>query len=188
MTRARRSRAAASQARILEAVSTFQHQMAPGRRVQDVLDAVVELIALARQNQIVEPAPAPIRDKLERAASEKAGQLPRPEDLSEAERKVVESLQMIEFGTWLEFDGGRRLKVAWFNGRTSHYMLVDQMGKRAAVMTGAEIAREMLAKKARIIAGSSKPFFDRALENIFEKLNAQAEAQARDPADDPIKR
>lgn len=150
-----------------------------------LLEAVAELIGLALNNQTVEPAPAPVRDKLERAALEKTGQTTTAaERLSDAERKVVDSLQMIEFGTWIEFEGGKRLKVAWFNSRTSHYMLVDQMGKRAAVMTGPEIAREMIAKRARIIAGSSKPFFDRALENIFQKLNAQAEAQSRDPADE----
>ena len=30
----------------------------------------------------------------------------------------------------------------------------------------------MLNKKATIIAGSSKPFFERALENIYQKLQA----------------
>jgi len=33
----------------------------------------------------------------------------------------------------------------------------------------------MLAHKAKVIAGSSKPFFERALENIFQSLNAKAE-------------
>ena len=38
----RRSRAAASQARILDAVVAFHNNMTPGQRVQDVLDATVE--------------------------------------------------------------------------------------------------------------------------------------------------
>ena len=89
---------------------------------------------------------------------------------------------MIEFGTWFEFEGGRRLKVAWYNARTSHYMLVDQMGKKAAMKSGLDIARDMIKKQAKIISGSSKPFFERALENIFQKLNAQAELEASQEA------
>jgi len=89
---------------------------------------------------------------------------------------MVESLKMIEFGTWFEFEGGKRLKVAWYNARTSHYMLVDQMGKRVDMMSGLNLARQMIGSKAKIISGSSKPFFERALENIFHKLNEKAEA------------
>jgi hypothetical protein len=58
-------------------------------------------------------------------------------------------------------------------------MLVDQMGKKVAMMSGLDIAREMLAKRAKIIAGSSKPFFERALENIFQKLNSESDLNSR---------
>lgn len=146
---------------------------------QKLVDAIADLIDLAQQSKKAEPAPAPMRDKLEKIAAEKAGQLKSlEEELSKEEAKVVEQLKMIEFGTWFEFEGGRRLKVAWFNARTSHYMLVDQMGRTVDMKSGIEIAREMISKRAKIIAGSSKPFFERALENIFQKLNAQAEAQS----------
>lgn len=146
---------------------------------QKLIDALNEVVELAQQKKKAEPAPAPMRDQLEKIAAEKAGQTSVEElNISEEEQKVVENLKMIEFGTWFEFDGGQRLKIAWYNGRTSQYMLVDQMGKKVAMMSGLEIARKMIAKQAKIIAGSSKPFFERALENIFQKLNAQAEAQS----------
>ncbi len=148
-----------------------------------LIDAISGLIEMAQQHQKAEPAPAPMRDQLEKSAAEKAGQVNREAttDLSQQESTIVENLKMIEFGTWFEFEGGKRLKVAWYNARTSHYMLVDQVGKRVAMMSGLEIAKEMIAKRAKIIAGSSKPFFERALENIFQKLNAQAEAQSGGP-------
>jgi hypothetical protein len=151
-----------------------------------LLETISSLIEMAQQSKKAEPAPAPMRDKLEKIAAEKAGHTVVEEtDISKEEAKIVENLKLIEFGTWFEFEGGRRLKIAWYNARTSHYMLVDQMGKQVAMMSGLEIAREMIAKRAKIIAGSSKPFFERALENIFQKLNAQAEAQTggvyRDP-------
>ena len=99
-----------------------------------------------------------MRDKLEALAAEKAG---HDKDLgdkpSDEEAKMVENLKMIEFGTWFEFEGGKRLKVAWYNARTLHYMLVDQMGKKVAMKSGLQLARAMIAHEAKIIAGSSKP-------------------------------
>lgn len=155
---------------------TIGYEQAKG---QKLIEAISALIELALQRKKAEPAPGPMRDKLEKIAAEKAGQVQDNEaDLSTEEQKIVEKLKLIEFGTWFEFEDGKRLKIAWYNARTSHYMLVDQMGKKVAMMSGLEIAREMIAKRAKIIAGSSKPFFERALENIFQKLNAQAEAQS----------
>lgn len=155
---------------------TIGYDQTKGKKL---LEAISSLIEMAQQSKKAEPAPAPMRDKLEKIAAEKAGQTAVEEtDISKEEAKIVENLKLIEFGTWFEFEGGKRLKIAWYNARTSHYMLVDQMGKKVAMMSGLEIAREMITKRAKIIAGSSKPFFERALENIFQKLNAQAEAQS----------
>lgn len=154
---------------------TIGYDQAKGMKL---LEAISSLVEMAQQSKKAEPAPAPMRDKLEKIAAEKAGQTALEADISKEEAKIVENLKLIEFGTWFEFEGGKRLKIAWYNARTSHYMLVDQMGKKVAMMSGLEIAREMMAKRAKIIAGSSKPFFERALENIFQKLNAQAEAQS----------
>ncbi len=142
-----------------------------------LVDAVTSLMKLAMQSKKAEPAPAPMRHKLEQIAAEKAGTPTANDDAATPEEaQVVEKLKVIEFGTWFEFDGGRRLKIAWYNARTSHYMLVDQMGKRVDMMSGLNMARQMINGTAKIISGSSKPFFERALENIFHKLNEKAEA------------
>lgn len=142
-----------------------------------LVDALGSLIKLAVQSKRADPAPANIRDQLERIAAEKAGTRDKYDNqCSPEEEHMVESLKMIEFGTWFEFDTGKRLKVAWYNARTSHYMLVDQMGKRVDMMSGLSLARQMISGSTKIISGSSKPFFERALENIFQKLNEKAEA------------
>ena len=60
------------------------------------------------------------------------------------------------------------------NARAAAKMLVDQMGKKVAMKSGLELAREMLSGAAKVIAGSTKPFFERALENIFHSLNSKA--------------
>ena len=142
-------------------------------------DAISSLIKLAIQSKAAEPAPQQMRSKIERVAAQKAGDLASdPEVCTPEEEKVIENLKMIEFGTWFEFDDGKRLKVAWYNGRTSHYMFVDQMGKKADTLSGLVLARRMLAGKARIISGSSKPFFERALETILQQLNEEQGAKA----------
>lgn len=147
-------------------------------KARKLLDALFSLQKLALQCKKVEPATADMRDKLEAMAAEKAGETKSEERESTSdERKMVENLKLIEFGTWFEFKPGTRLKVAWYNSKTSHYMLVDQMGKKVAMKSGLELAREMLAGNAKVIAGSTKPFFERALENILHSLNTQADVE-----------
>ncbi len=152
---------------------TIGYDQAKGGKL---IDALISLQKLALQSRRAEPAPETMREKLESMAAEKAGAATDTSDATPEENKMVENLKMIEFGTWFEFEGGKRLKVAWYNSKTLHYMLVDQMGKKVAMKSGLELAREMIAGNAKVIAGSTKPFFERALENIFQSLNAKAEA------------
>lgn len=140
-----------------------------------LLEAVASLQKMALQSRRPEPAPAPMRSKLESIAAEKAGHSRiKEEPVTEEEQKIVDNLKLIEFGTWFEYEGGRRLKVAWYNKRTLHYMLVDQQGRKVAMNSGLQLARDMIAGRTRVIAGSTKPFFERALENIYQQLNAKA--------------
>lgn len=151
---------------------TIGYEQAKARKL---LDAIVSLQKLALQSRRVEAAPEPMRAKLETMAAEKAGQeIIEKSAITEEESILIEKLKLIEFGTWLEDDQGKRLKVAWYNPKTMHYMLVDQQGRKVSVVSALQLAREMIAGKLRIIAGSAKPFFERALENIYHSLNAKA--------------
>lgn len=150
-------------------------------KIDKLCDALAALQKMALQSKPVELAPQATRNKLEIIAAKKAGATAVDESISEEEQRMVNSLKMIEFGTWFEFGAGRRLKVAWYNSTVLQYMLVDQMGKKVAMKSGLELAREMLSGEARVISGSTKPFFERALENIFHSLNAQAESIKPDP-------
>lgn len=152
---------------------TIGYEHSKGRKL---LDAVSSLQRMALLSRKAEPAPAPMRTKLESLAAEKAGHLAeQSQPVSPEEAKIVESLKMVEFGTWFEFDGGKRLKVAWYNKKTQHYMLVDQQGRKVSLAAGLQLARDMLAGRAKIIAGSTKPFFERALENIYHTLSERAD-------------
>lgn len=152
---------------------TIGYEQAKGRKL---LDAVASLQRMAMLSRKAEPAPAPMRTKLESLAAEKAGQSAEQlQPISPEEAKIVDSLKMVEFGTWFEFEGGKRLKVAWYNKKTQHYMLVDQQGRKVSLAAGLQLARDMLAGRAKIIAGSTKPFFERALENIYHTLSERAD-------------
>lgn len=152
---------------------TIGYEQAKGRKL---LDAVMSLQRMALLSRKAEPAPAPMRTKLESLAAEKAGHsTTQGQPVSAEEAKIVDSLKMVEFGTWFEFEGGKRLKVAWYNKKTQHYMLVDQQGRKVSLAAGLQLARDMIAGRAKIIAGSTKPFFERALENIYHTLNERAD-------------
>ena len=122
------------------------------------------------------PEPKPVREEAEKVIAEKKNAAPllEPDQVTDEEQRVINGLKQIEFGTWFEFEGGRRLKVAWYNARTMHYMLVNQVGKKEAMLTGLELARKMIAKTANIVSGSSKPFFERALEDIYNNMSGTA--------------
>ncbi len=153
-------------------LETIGYDQTKGKKL---IEAISRVQKTAITKRTVEAAPAPMRQKLEAMAAKKAGQSEAAaERMSDEEARLVESLKMIEFGTWFEFEHGKRLKVAWYNSKTSHYMLVDQTGKKVGMKTGLELAREMLARKARVIIGSTKPFFERALENIFESMHSDS--------------
>lgn len=153
---------------------TIGYEQAKGRKL---LDAVISLQRMALLSRKAEAAPAPMRSKLESMAAEKAGRSgAEMKTITPEESRIVDSLKMVEFGTWFEFEGGKRLKVAWFNKKTQHYMLVDQQGRKVSLTASLQLARDMMAGKARIIAGSNKPFFERALENIYHTLNARADS------------
>ena len=141
-----------------------------------LIEALSSLIKLAVQSKKAEPAPAPMRERLQRIAAEKAGADDLlGENATPELRKIIASLKIIEFGTWFEFKGGKRLKVAWYNGRTSHYMFVDQMGKRVNMVSGPTLAEKIIAGDAKVISGSSKPFFERALESIYQNMNEKSQ-------------
>lgn len=148
-------------------------------KAQRLLSAIHEMQIIALQNKQAQPAAAEVRKEIEATAvgHEEARQLDvQPQ--TPAEHELVEKLRMVEFGTWMDFDelNGQtqvRAKIAWFNPKTLQYMLVNRSGKQIALMSALELARHMLSRNGRIINGIAKPFFERALENIFERMKTE---------------
>ncbi|MCC7517119.1 MAG: DUF1631 domain-containing protein [Pseudomonadales bacterium] len=164
-------------ARVQTGLETIAHDQAKSNKL---LEALTKSQMLVLQNMVAEPAPAEKRAEMVAAVSadlQEEVEVVDPSGLSADEKSMLDTLSHVAIGTWLEFDHldeqeNVRARIAWFNARTSHYMLVDRGGKQVAVKSGLEIARMLLGSQARMLVDSGKPFFERALENIVARLKA----------------
>ena len=121
------------------------------------------------------------REKFEAQADEKAGLSVSLQDKpTPIELDVIDKLKLMECGSWVEFVGGRRLKVSWCDDGKNDYLFVNPMGQRDQMLSALEFARLMISKKVKIIYGSAKPFFERALENMLKRLNEEQKKSGSD--------
>lgn len=109
-----------------------------------------------------------------------AGEEEDDTDLSPEEKGKIEELRKLRFGTWLELmsdeDGKpRRVKLSWMSPLTSTCMFVDRSGMQAEVKTLRDLARAMLAGRAKIVPPPKHAFIDRALMSIRKVLGSDKE-------------
>ncbi len=94
--------------------------------------------------------------------------------LTEEEKKVMEDLKQVQFGTWFELENDQqqpqRLKLSWYSPVTQKYMFVDKSGMQAKIIPVEELAKQIRLGKARILTTPSSPFVDRALRAVFNLL------------------
>lgn len=163
------------QARVQAGLEVIAHDQAKSNKLIEALNKSQMLVL---QNLVAEPATPEKRAEMEAEVSqgleEEAIDI---ESLSTDEKEMMDTLSHVAFGTWIEFDQldnyeNLRARIAWFNAKTSHYMLVDRTGKQVAMKSGLEISRMLLTSQARMLADSGKPFFERALESVFARLKA----------------
>lgn len=96
---------------------------------------------------------------------------------TEEEEKVIDYLKLIESGTWFEFDKNIRLKVNGFSSKLMKFMLVDSTSQKVVMISRLELARKIISEDAKVVAGSTKPLFERALEKIFQRLDKESKSQ-----------
>jgi serine/threonine protein kinase len=135
---------------------TLQQQMRKGldtigydqRRSEDLLKKIAAL-----QDAILQPAP-------------------RATVTTPEEKTLAGQLQLLmEPGTWFKFTGKDRnetqtLKVAWRDNNSGNYVLVNDAGKPVLTLSAQELAQRLLAKSARVIAGTPKPQLEEMLESL----------------------
>jgi len=155
----------------------------------DLLNRLGELQQLAIQNTRLEEVVTKedvVEIKKMKKDTAKRESVAAPPDLklmTDDEKNLVEKLKLIEFGTWFEIQDlqskeAKKLKLAWFNNQDLSYLFVNAAGNKESTMTALEIARLMLANLARIVAGSAKPFFERALETIYSNMSRKVTSTA----------
>ena len=103
---------------------------------------------------------------------------PKEEEPNEEEAKVINYLKLIEPGTWFEFEKKTRYKVSGFSSKIMKYMLVDNTSQKVVMISRLELARKIIKGEAKVVAGSTKPLFERALERIFHRLESETPAPA----------
>ncbi len=127
-----------------------------------------------------EAAPAPPS-----AAAEDEAAPAQP--LTAEERKMLEHVRTLPFGTWFEFvtnqqgDSVRR-KLAWFSPVTGRCLFVNQRGARADERTMEQLARELVRGQVRLFSAAPASFIDRAWKAIMSTLQQFTGDAAAAPA------
>jgi Protein of unknown function (DUF1631) len=91
------------------------------------------------------------------------------ETLTDDEVVMLDKLLALEFGTWIELSDGKREKIVWLNKKTQRFLLVDQLGRRTQLVSGVQLARDILAGKTQLFLGSNKPFINSVLHGSQKK-------------------
>lgn len=94
-----------------------------------------------------------------------------------AKDDVIQTLIGTEFDTWFIFNAHQaktlqqRVKLAWSNTTTLHFMFVNRIGQQAALKTGQQLAEEIRAGHTKVLSKlEEKPFFEKALERVLGQL------------------
>jgi len=138
-----------------------------------IMEELEELKQSVLNKQAVKTTLTPI-DK----QPEDADNTPLENAVATEEEKVMNYIKLIEPGTWIEHDNQFRLKVNGYNADIGKYVLIDQNSQKVVMLSRLEFAREILSGTKKIVDGSAKPLFVRALERIHNNLNKQVKASA----------
>ena len=88
---------------------------------------------------------------------------------------LLMKLKKLELGTWFELNADseqpQRVKLAWSNADTLHFMFVNRLGQQVAVTSGEQLAADMRSGKTKALSAlEDKPFFEKAMERVLEQL------------------
>jgi hypothetical protein len=148
-----------------------------------LVDLTALKIATVKRYAPVASKEDPVDGKTEQKLSAKPLPIKEPEPIAQVEEqatkeeeKVIEYLKLIEAGTWFEFDKNIRLKVNGFSSKLKKFMLVDSTSQKVVMISRLELARKVISEDAKVVAGSTKPLFERALEKIFQRLDDESKS------------
>jgi len=97
--------------------------------------------------------------------------------LSDEEAQTLERLRALPYGTWFEMSGADepgRLKLSWFSPLTGRCMLINQRGVRVDERGLEQLARDMVAGRARLAPPERGSQVDSSLQTMMDSLAASA--------------
>lgn len=100
---------------------------------------------------------------------------PRKLPLAPSEKRALETLQQLPFGSWLEFtvnQQGQKVarKLAWHNPTSGRCLLVNARGAAAPERSLEQVARMMARGQARLLPPQDGGMFDRAWNALVAGL------------------
>ena len=152
---------------------TVGYDDSQGKILLDEMQAIHENITHNRDSDPGQKQTQPIDTDIDDVLTGDSETLQQPDD------ELLEKLRELKFGTWFDFNTDKpreqhhRLKLAWSNKITMHFMFVNRMGQQVAVKTASQLAAEILSGQTRMLNTiNEKPFFEQALEKILDTLKS----------------
>ncbi len=101
----------------------------------------------------------------------------RVDQLDATERKQLDALKRLPFGTWFEMTTPERKepvrrRMAWFSPVTGNCLMVNHRGQRQGEFSLAFLAREIVAGRASVLAEDTSTLVDRAWKAIVGTLRS----------------
>lgn len=106
------------------------------------------------------------------------------DDIDSADQTVKhqdleKQLAIMQLGHWYDLNADRahpqRVKLAWLNSKTLHYMFVNRLGQQVAIKTGEQLAADIHSGRTKVIAANQdRPFFEKAMERVLQQLEQRS--------------
>ena len=106
---------------------------------------------------------------------------PAEDTLTEEEKLLVEELQHLPFGTWLEYrlgddDSTTTARLAWYSPNTKNCLLVNKSGQALMTRHILTLARDIIGKRCRILPQRKSSLIERGMKKIKKLLGSDTAA------------
>ena len=134
------------------------------------------LEALQQRQKTAASSAAPSSTTLQPvSANIDAVEISKPATAATKNDKLLMKLKQLQPGTWFEFNADsnnpQRVKLAWSNTDTLHFMFVNRIGQQVVVKSGEQLATDMRSGEVKIIpTPAQRPFFEKAMERVLEQM------------------
>ncbi len=104
---------------------------------------------------------------------------PKEEEINEEERMLMEELQKLPFGTWMEYRLSAEsepiiARLAWYSPQTKNCLLVNKTGQALMTRHILTLARDIIAGRCRVLPQRKTSLIERGLKKIRQLLGSEA--------------